>query len=117
MALPAAFAWARPDRDALDIAVGLGAALAAGAFFFVLGVFAGRGATGFGMGDVKLVILAGLLLGWPLVVYGVFLGIMIAGVPAVALIVLGRGRSQFAYGPYLAAGIAVVMLFPKTFEL
>jgi leader peptidase (prepilin peptidase)/N-methyltransferase len=117
MAAALAFSWAWPDRDVVDILLGLGAALAVGAFFFALGLLAGRGAAGLGLGDIKLIVLIGLLAGWPLIVPAVFLGVLIAGIPAIALIVTGRSRQLFAYGPYLSLGAVAVLLFPRTFEL
>jgi leader peptidase (prepilin peptidase)/N-methyltransferase len=117
MAAGLAVCWAWPDRSELAILVGLGAALAVGAVFFALGLLAGRGAAGLGLGDIKLIILIGILAGWPLLVPAVFLGVLIAGVPAIALLVTGRARQMFAYGPYLSLGALAVLLFPSTFDL
>jgi leader peptidase (prepilin peptidase) / N-methyltransferase len=77
--------------------------------FFVLAV-ALRGALG--MGDVKLVGMLGFLLGWsvlPALVVGIFLG----GLWAIALILARRVtiRSTIAYGPFLAAGGMLAILF------
>jgi leader peptidase (prepilin peptidase)/N-methyltransferase len=116
MAVAAALCWAWPDRDPVDIAIGAGVALVAGAVFYGLGLVAGRGSAGLGLGDVKLILLIGLVLGWPLVVSAVFLGVFIAGIPAIVLVLLGRSRQKFAYGPYLSAGALAVLLFPATFR-
>ncbi len=115
MVFAAAFAWAWPDRDLSDIAIGFGVTVGIGAFFFALGLVAGRGSAGLGLGDVKLILLMGLVLGWPLAVSGVFLGVFLAGIPAIALILTGRSKQKFAYGPYLSAGAVAVLLFPATF--
>lgn len=113
-AAAAAFCWAWPDRTVADIAVGAAFALGAGGIFFGLGLLA-RG-TGLGLGDVKLMLLIGLLLGWPVVMFALFGGVMLAGIPAVALILRGRTGAHFAYGPYLAAGGLVGLLFPSAFQ-
>lgn len=112
-AAAAALCWAWPDRDAADIAVGAGFALVAGVIFFGLGLLASRGGTGLGLGDVKLMLVIGLVVGWPTVMFSLFLGVMLAGIPAVILIVRGKVGAHFAYGPYLAAGGLVGMLFPN----
>lgn len=120
-AIGAAFvlAWAWPERDVADIAVGAGFALAvaAGLFLFgqVFGMLLGVNATPFGMGDVKLIILLGLLLGWPAVMAALFIGVILAGIPGLVLTLAGRGKGVFAYGPYLAVGGLVVLLWPDRF--
>jgi leader peptidase (prepilin peptidase)/N-methyltransferase len=113
--LAVAFAWAWPDRDVFDIALGLLAAAALAAVVPGLGVLVGRDLVGFGAGDLKLILLAGLLLGWPLLIPALVIGVLLAGIPAVVMIVSGRGRERYAYGPYLCAGTIAVMLIPDTF--
>ncbi len=99
-----ALSWAWPDRAVADIAIGTGAAVCVAV---VLGFLR------FGGGDLKLVVLMGALLGWPDLMPALLYGVLAGGLVAAALLVLrGRG-STFAYGPYLAAGAAVVMLFPR----
>jgi leader peptidase (prepilin peptidase)/N-methyltransferase len=86
--------------------------LAAGAIcfaVFLLLAILSRGA--FGMGDVKLAGLLGLLLGTD-VVGALLLGTLCGA--AAALIAARRERSlkaTLAYGPYLCLGAAVVILF------
>lgn len=82
---------------------------AAGFAGFLLLVIVTRG--GFGMGDVKLTALLGLLLGSALV--GALLVGIVAGGVASAVVVLVRpgGRKQaIAYGPYLCFGAALAIL-------
>ncbi len=70
----------------------------------------GRGA--FGFGDVKMSLLMGLVVGFPSVIVGVFIGTFAAGafvLPLLLLRVLGR-RDYIAYGPFIAIG-AVIALF------
>jgi leader peptidase (prepilin peptidase)/N-methyltransferase len=78
------------------------------AFFFLALILRG----GLGMGDVKLAGLLGLLLGRA-AVGALFAGCVAGGVAAVLLLVSGRAgrKSTFAYGPYLALGGALWVLF------
>ncbi len=67
---------------------------------------------GMGLGDAWLAALMGVFLGWPAIASAVFLGILVGGVAAMVLLVLGlRGRKDaIPFGPALAAG-AVGALF------
>lgn len=65
------------------------------------------GAGAFGMGDVKLLIGAGLMLGLARAVGGVLVGLLIAGVVLSALLLsrrIGR-RSYVPFGPFLILGV------------
>lgn len=106
--------WAWPDRSYAEVLAGGAVALAAAGAVFALGLLAG-GAGGLGLGDVKLAALIGLLTGWPAAGTALLLGILLAGVPALALILRGRGKSYFSYGPYLVLGGLAVLLFPGPF--
>ena len=71
---------------------------------------------GMGFGDVRLATLCGVFLGWlglRLVPLGILLGFVVAGLPAIALVVLGRAtrKSQLPFGPFLAAGTLVGVCF------
>lgn len=117
-AVAAAPAW--PDRSIGSIAAGGAAALAAAVLLLLLGALAGAAArsreTAFGLGDAKLILLIGLLTGWPAVLSALLLGIVAAGIVAGVLLVLrGRG-STYSYGPYLAAGAVVVLLWFERFD-
>ncbi|MEV0155401.1 A24 family peptidase [Micromonospora sp. NPDC050686] len=74
------------------------------------------GARGFGLGDAKLALSAGALLGWygwPLLVVGPALACVLSGVVALALLLARRVRwsSHLPFGPYLVLGtIAAVLL-------
>jgi leader peptidase (prepilin peptidase)/N-methyltransferase len=66
---------------------------------------------GLGMGDVKLAGMLGFLLGWK-VLPAIFVGAIAGGAAAAVLLTRASGRrSTMAYGPYLALGGAVVILF------
>lgn len=111
--------WAWPDRTVWDVIGGGGAAFAFAALLFGLGIFVGgavgAGGAAFGMGDVKLMVLIGLLVGWPLVMTALLFGVLLAGIPSVVLMVAGRGKQFFSYGPYLVAGALIAMLWPGLF--
>lgn len=71
---------------------------------------------GMGFGDVRLAALCGIFLGWlgpRLVPFGILLGFVVAGLPAIALVVLGKAnrKSQLPFGPFLAAGTLVAVSF------
>ena len=62
------------------------------------------GGNGLGMGDVKLVAAAGLLLGWQNMILAVLVGSLGGAVIHSVRMKHGAGR-KLAFGPYLAAGI------------
>lgn len=84
-------------------------ALGAGGALLLLG-WASRG--GMGGGDIKLAAVAGLYLGWPAVMLGLFLAGAFGTVVGVALIVSGKKsrKDPIPFGPYLAAGFLIVLL-------
>ena len=109
--LAAALSWAWPDRSvAHSVAQAFGggaAALVVTSVMYVLG----RGA--FGFGDVKMSTLMGLVVGFPSVLVGIFIGAFAAGgfiLPLVILRVLHR-RDYIAYGPFIAIGAVVALLW------
>ncbi|MFP4148940.1 MAG: prepilin peptidase, partial [Nitriliruptoraceae bacterium] len=78
-----------------------------------------RGQPGIGMGDTKLAISLGLVLGYlgglQLVAFA-YATITAAVVVAVVLLLTGRARlaSRIPFGPYLAIGSIVVLLWPQS---
>ena len=62
------------------------------------------GGNGLGMGDVKLVAAAGLLLGWQKILLAVLLGSLVGALIHSVRMKRGADR-KLAFGPYLAAGI------------
>ncbi len=113
-----AFAWAWPDRSIVDALVGgaVGVGISIGLIALSLLASGGRNpGAAFGIGDMKLIVLLGVLLGWPLSIRALLLGTALGGVAAlVALIRSGRGQA-IAYGPYLIAGGLFVLLWPGAF--
>jgi leader peptidase (prepilin peptidase) / N-methyltransferase len=87
----------------------VGAALAASLFLFLALLAYPRG---MGMGDVKLCLLLGAMLGWSVAV-GLMVGMLAALVPAVVLLARHGSAARkmgIPFGPFLALG-AVVALF------
>jgi leader peptidase (prepilin peptidase)/N-methyltransferase len=65
---------------------------------------------GFGMGDVKLAGLLGMLLGAS-VVPALLIGTIAGAIASIVVLLRSRSRrAAFAYGPYLCVGAAVVIL-------
>jgi prepilin signal peptidase PulO-like enzyme (type II secretory pathway) len=107
-----ALSWAWPDRSVADILVGAGFALAVALVLVVAGfVFGGA----LGIGDGKLILLLGLVLGWPAVMSALLYGVVAAGAVAVVLLFRKGRRSTYAYGPYLALGGVIALLWPERF--
>lgn len=74
-----------------------------------------RGRSGFGMGDVKLLVSLGLVcgyLGWFNVIVLLYGAVITAVVVAFGLILAGRAKlaSRIPFGPYLAAGTLLAIL-------
>jgi leader peptidase (prepilin peptidase) / N-methyltransferase len=87
----------------------LTAVLAAAAAFGVAALVAAVAPAGLGFGDVKLLGLLGLLLGWAgwgVLLAGVFLGLLVGALVSVVLLVTRRAgwRSAIPFGPPLLAG-------------
>lgn len=77
--------------------------------FFLLLWFVTVGA-GMGLGDVKLMAAAGLLLGWQRILLSMLIG-SVAGAAIHSLRMLRGSGRKLAFGPYLAAGIWFSALF------
>jgi len=74
-----------------------------------------RGQSGIGMGDIKLAISLGLVLGWlggAEVVAFLYASLIAAVVVALGLVLTGRAKlaSRIPFGPYLALGTLAVLL-------
>ena len=67
------------------------------------------GGNGLGMGDVKLVAAAGLLLGWSSMLLAVLIGSLSGAIIHSVRMHRGAGK-KLAFGPYLAAGIWIAAL-------
>ena len=93
----------------------LRAAAAAAATFGVAALAAAISPAGLGFGDVKLLGLLGLVLGWvgwAALVTGVFLGLVVGALAAVALVATRRAgwRTALPFGPPLLLGAALALV-------
>lgn len=68
---------------------------------------------GMGMGDVKLMAAAGLLLGWQNILAALMIGAIIGSIIGISLIVLKiiKRKEPVPFGPFLTVGIMAAMLF------
>lgn len=91
----------------------LGAVAGAGPLYVIHKISLKRGADALGLGDVKLMGMAGLYLGWPLIAVALLIGVVAGGVTAGALLLLKRKRLSDAlpFGPMLCAGIWCAYVF------
>jgi leader peptidase (prepilin peptidase)/N-methyltransferase len=66
-----------------------------------------------GMGDAKLALFLGLLLGYPLVLLGLFLAFVLGGLVSGVLLATRRAQrgQAVAFGPYLALAGAITLLY------
>jgi len=109
--LAIALSWGWPDSSVIQIIAGGLVAIVISFLLILLSIPFG-GAKAFGMGDVKMIILIGFVVGLPSVIVGIFIGTMVAAAFAlVALITRMRGRTDYIpHGPFLAIG-AIIALF------
>ncbi len=106
----AALSWGWPATSVIEIFAGGAAAVGIAAFLLLFSL--PFGANAFGMGDVKMIVLIGMVVGLPSILIAVFIGTLAGGAGAALLILLGlRSRRDYIpHGPFLALG-AVVALF------
>jgi len=107
--------WAKMDggNAILNSGVysGVLAAFVAFIFFFLL-VAASR-EKWMGMGDAYLVILLGLILGWPNILLALFLAFMLGAIVGLVLIALKKKKmeSRVPFAPFLILGTLIAMFF------
>ena len=93
---------------------GIVAAVAISGFFFLQHtVSKGRW---IGFGDVKLGLLLGMVLGWPLGIVGLFLGYVLGALTGVSLILAGQKKmsSRLAFGTFLCFSGIMTMMYGRT---
>ena len=79
--------------------------------FFIAIVLFSRGHW-MGMGDAKLVLFIGLVLGWPKILIALFLAFLSGALISIFLIILKKKtfKSQIPFGPFLS-GAAIIVIF------
>ena len=89
----------------------LPAAVASGLFLYSLYWLTRR--KGMGFGDVKLGVLMGLVLGWPLIIVAYFFAFLTGAGVGVILILTGKKKfkQKIAFGPFLILGMLVAKLW------
>lgn len=90
----------------------LGAAAMGAAYLLLVLIYP----AGMGMGDVKLAVLLGMVLGWfgwTQVVVGFFFGFFLGAIWGVALMLTGRGdrKTALPFGPFMIAGCWVALVW------
>jgi leader peptidase (prepilin peptidase)/N-methyltransferase len=104
--------WLPTGSWQLGLATGLAGALAGMLMLrgvrFLFGL--GRGIEGLGVGDADLMMMAGAFVGWQPVVLGFFLSV-IPGIFFAIVQKLRAGGRELPFGPSLALGVFITMLF------
>lgn len=78
--------------------------------FLLILYYATKG-RGIGGGDVKLMAVAGLLIGWKNIILALILGAILGSVIHIARMKISGEEHMLAFGPYLSAGIVLAMLY------
>jgi prepilin signal peptidase PulO-like enzyme (type II secretory pathway) len=108
--LAATLAWAWPEASVLEVLAGGLVGIGVAGALLVFSLPFGPGA--FGLGDVKMIVLMGFVLGLPSFAVGLAIGVVSAAVVAAVLLLTGRvsRRDFLPHGPFLALG-GIVGLF------
>jgi leader peptidase (prepilin peptidase) / N-methyltransferase len=78
-----------------------------------LGLHLGTGGKGMGLGDVKFVLVMGLLLGWQRMIVGTLLAFVLGALVGVGLLLAGKKTfsQELPFGPFLVAGTVIALLW------
>lgn len=89
----------------------LSASVGSGFFYFLWFVTKGKG---MGFGDVKLVLLLGLALGFPRIVTALYVAFLTGAIVGIILIIGGKKhlKSKIPFGPFLIIGAALSCFIP-----
>ena len=70
----------------------------------------------FGGGDIKLLAVCGLFLGWQMVLVGMFIAVVLAGIYAGYLLLSHKidKKGHIAFGPYICFGMFVALLYGQS---
>ena len=93
-------------QDWLNHVIGF---LAVSVFIYII-ILATKG-RGMGGGDMKLMAAAGLLLGWKEIILAFILGCILGSIIHVIRMKVSKAEHTLAFGPYLALGILITVLF------
>jgi len=102
-----------PDWAVALLGAALGAAVGAGSLWLVREIYYRlRKVEGMGLGDVKMMLMAGAFLGWQLTLLTIFLGSLLGSIVGVLMIVLRGGNMRMAipFGVFLGPA-AIIALY------
>ena len=107
--LAALFSWGWPETSMVEVFAGGGVGTLIAGLFLLFSLPFGPNA--YGMGDVKMIVLMGFVLGVPSVLVGVVVGTFAAGLVAAFLLITRlRGRKDYIpKGPFLALGAVIAL--------
>jgi prepilin signal peptidase PulO-like enzyme (type II secretory pathway) len=109
------FDWGKVDfgNNALNLATYSGALGATVAFTFFFLLVAVSKEKWMGMGDAYLVILLGLILGWPQILLGLMLAFSLGALSGIVLMLLKKKNmnSQIPFAPFLVLGSLITMFW------
>ena len=95
-------------RNFLDYLIGF---ISVSGFLYLLFLLTkGRGIGG---GDIKLMAVAGLLIGWQNIIIALFVGCILGSIIHISLMIILKKERMLAFGPYLSLGIFLAMLYGK----
>ena len=86
----------------------------AASLFLLLCLIITRG-KGIGGGDIKLMAVAGLMMGWQNIMLALVIGCVVGSVIQCIIIAITKKKDRFAMGPYLSIGIFIAMLWGNVF--
>lgn len=71
---------------------------------------------GIGGGDIKLIAIGGLLLGYKATLVAFFIAVILGSIFAIYLMIVKKSdrKTQIAFGPFLCVGILIAFLFSET---
>ncbi|NCB51803.1 MAG: prepilin peptidase [Clostridia bacterium] len=74
-------------------------------------ILVATGGRGIGGGDIKLMAVCGLFLGWKLIILALFLGCVLGSVIHLSLMAAKKAGRVLALGPYLSAGVFLSLMW------
>ena len=108
------FAYPPPEAALSFTDALIGAGVASGLLWLVAeGYFRARGREGMGLGDVKMMAMAGAFLGLQRALLTILLGSLLGSIIGIAVIAIGRKERDFElpFGTFLGAGAMLVVFF------
>jgi len=119
---PQFFGLAGASPRMLTLAAAVAGALVGGGSLWVVreAYFRLRGIEGMGLGDIKMMLMAGAFLGWQLTLLTIFVGSLLGSIAGLILIKVRGGTLKLAipFGVFLGpAGIIALFLGPQIWDL